>query len=169
MKTISLVGLLVLVGGVGGAAYAEFDRLTSASRNAQQHVFQLTRVYIQDEDKVTSAASMAVQKCARELHFIEFPPVLTEFLTQNAMIDYRIVRKHGSNAHKQKTEIEDMRNAVSSTYYDPIGEELDTLEPVTLKRVLQVMQEYNGNRTPMSRCIHRHAYMALSAEGAIES
>ncbi len=169
MKTISMLGLVVLVGGVGGAAYAEFDRLTSASRNAQEHVFQLTRVYIQDEDRVTAATEIAVQKCARELHFIEFPPVLTEFMTQNAVIDYRIVRKHGSNAKQQKDEIEDMRNAVSSTYYDPIGEELDTLEPVSLKRVLQVMQDYNGNRTPMSRCIHKQAYLLLAAEGAIES
>ena len=169
MKTVSLLGILVVVGGVGGAGYAEFDRVTSASRTAKEHVFQLTRVYIQDQEKAKAAATMGVQQCARELYFVEFPPVLTAFLADNAAIEYEIVRKHGSRASEQKNEIEDMRNAVSAQYYDPISQELDGLEPLVLKRTLQVMRDYNANRRDISRCIHKNAFQTLRDEGELES
>lgn len=169
MKTMSLLGLLAIVGGVGGAGYAEFDRITTNDRTAKEHVFQLTRAYIKDRDIAAAAASSAVKKCVSELHFIEFPPVLTSFLTDNAIVEYEIVRKYGSKAHQQKHEVEDMRNALSAEYYDLIDEELDELDPQHLKRTLQVMREYNGNRKEMSRCIHKNAYQALRAQGALES
>lgn len=169
MKTIGLLGILVIVGGVGGAGYAEYDRITTNDRTAQEHVFQLTRVFIQDREKIEVATAEAVQKCTRELYFVEFPPVLTSFLAKNAEIEYDIVRKHGSNARQQRDEIEDMRNALSAQFYDPIDEELDTLPPQALKRTLQVMRDYNGNRKPISRCIHKNAYEALRAENALES
>ena len=169
MKTIGLFGILVIVGGVGGAGYAEFDRITGNDRTAKEHVFQLTRVYIQDHEKVEIAAAAAVKKCASELYFVDFPPVLTSFLTENAVVEYEIVRKYGSKAQQQRDEVEDMRNALSAKYYDPIGEELDTLPQLALKPTLQVMRDYNGNRKQISRCIHKNAYEALSAEGAFES
>ena len=169
MKTIGLFGLLVLAGGIGGAAYAEFDRVTSASRNAREHVFQITRVYIRDQKTAESAVSDAVKKCTRELYFVDFPPVLTAFLTDNAIVDYKIVRKYGSSAHKQKNEIEDLRNALSAEYYDPISEELDSLESTVLERSLTVMKDYNNNRTKMSRCIHENAFVNLNGQGQIES
>lgn len=169
MKTISLLGILVVVGGIGGAGYAEYDRLTTDDRTAREHVFQLTRVYIQDREKAEIAASAAVTKCVNELYFLEFPPVLTSFLTDNALAEYEIVRKHGSNAQQQRDEIEDMRNALSAEYYDPIDEELEQLSAPALKRTLLVMRDYNGNRKQISRCIHKNAYQALKAEGSLES
>jgi hypothetical protein len=169
MKTVSLLGILVVIGGVGGAGYAEFDRVTTIERSAKEHVFQLTRVYIQDQEKAKTAAATAVKKCVNELYFVEFPPVLTSFLAENATVEYEIVRKYGSKARQQKDEVEDMRNALSAEYYDHIDEELEALPRQQLKRTLQVMRDYNGNRKKISRCIHQNAYQVLKAEGLIES
>lgn len=169
MKTVGLLGILVVVGAVGGAGYAEFDRITTNDRTAKDHVFELTRVYIQDREKAQNAAAVAVKKCVNELYFTEFPPVLTSFLAENATAEYEIVRKYGSKAQQQRDEIEDMRNALSAKYYDPIDEELDALPEADLKRTLQVMRDYNGNRKQISRCIHKNAYQALRAAGELES
>lgn len=169
MKPLVLIAGMALFGGIGGAAYSEYDRLNSAHEQIRNYILHNAKAYKADKDGFERAVEEGVAICAARIYQVEVPPAHRRFFALNIATDYDIVNRYGLQANEKQEEIADIRAHVGSSFYTALPDELKTLPAETKERLTALSIDFRDKREKLAHCTHANTYKIWFAEKPAES
>lgn len=158
MKPRILIAGMALLAVIGGAAYSEYDRVTSSHQRIRAYIMHNAKAYKSDKAGIEDVLAKGVAICAAQIYQTELPPEHLKFFTLNIATDYEIVNQFGLKANEKQGEISDLRANVARKFYTSLPDELGKL-PVARKQQLESLSlDFRNKREKLAHCTHANAY-----------
>lgn len=158
MKPIVLIAGMALFGGIGGAAYSEYDRVTSSHEQMRAYILHNAKAYKADPANIESALEEALTNCTAQMYQMQIPPSHSKFFALTIATDYAIVNRFGLKANEQQVAIAELRSEVANRFFGALTEELGTLSPELRDRLGKLNIEFRDKREKLAHCAHENAF-----------